>query len=113
VIEIVAGSLALLGSGVALVAAIGILRLPNFLARTHAASLAGSVGAGLVLGAVAIAAPEPGFAIRAVAAFGFLILTTPLAAHLLARTSYRAGETSTEPPEPPSAGDAPEPDATK
>ncbi|WP_200939525.1 monovalent cation/H(+) antiporter subunit G [Aureimonas sp. Leaf454] len=110
---ILAGLLALSGSLLALVAAIGLLRLPNFLARTHAASLVGSVGAGLLLLAVALVAPEPGFVLRALGAVGFLLLTTPLAAHLLARTAYRAGEASTECDSPASEDPAGPPDATK
>lgn len=91
--EIAAGLLAVSGSALALVAAIGTLRLPSFLARTHAASLAGSVGAGLILLAVALVAPGGGFVIRALAAILLLWLTTPLAAHLLAKASYRSGDT--------------------
>lgn len=98
-LEIAAGLLALLGSSLALVAAIGLLRLPGFLARTHAASLAGSVGAGLVLIGVALVAPNGGIAIRALAAILLLFLTTPIAAHLLAKASYRSGETPDGPEE--------------
>lgn len=93
-LEIAAGTLAILGSGLALVASIGLLRLPNFLARTHAASLAGSVGAGLILVGVALVAPDGGIAIRALAAILLLFVTAPIAAHLLAKASYRSGEAS-------------------
>lgn len=106
-LEIAAGLLALLGSALALVAALGLLRLPSFLARTHAASLAGSVGAGLILLGVALVAPGGGYAVRALAAVALLFVTTPIAAHLLAKTSYRSGEASE------GAGKGQVPEATK
>ena len=85
------GSLLLLaGSVFSLLAAIGILRFPDFLTRTHAASKAGVVGGGLVLLAVGIVSLDAGIAVRAVMGIVFLVLTTPLAAHLLARASYQA-----------------------
>lgn len=84
----------LIGSGFTLLAAIGVLRLPDLLTRMHAASKAGSVGAGFILLAVALVSLEAAVALRAVIGFAFLLLTTPVSAHLLARTSYRSGNQS-------------------
>lgn len=112
-LEIAAGLLALLGSGVALVASVGLLRLPNFLARTHAASLAGSVGAALILLAVALVAPGGGFALRALAAILLLFVTTPIAAHLLAKASYRSKPRSNQPSASGKGGKGQTPAATK
>jgi multicomponent Na+:H+ antiporter subunit G len=81
--------LLLLGALFSLVAAIGVVRLPDLFTRMHAASKAGPVGTGLVLLAVAIVSADAGVTLRAVAGFVFLLLTTPVAAHLLARASYR------------------------
>ncbi len=86
------GAIALvLGAFFALVAAIGVLRLPDLFTRMHAASKAGAVGGGLILLAVALVCFDAGVAVRAILGIAFLLLTTPVAAHLLARVSY-AGE---------------------
>ena len=82
--------LLLLGAVFSLIAAIGVLRLPDLYTRLHAASKAGAVGGGLVLIAVALLCFDVGVALRAIIGFVFLLLTTPVGAHLLARASYHA-----------------------
>lgn len=84
----------LLGAAFTLIAAIGVLRLPDLLTRMHAASKAGAVGGGLVLLAVALLCFDAAIALRAVVGIVFLLLTTPLGAHLLARASYRITDQS-------------------
>jgi multicomponent Na+:H+ antiporter subunit G len=83
--------LLLAGSIFTLLAAVGILRLPDLYTRMHAASKAGSVGAGFVLIAVALVSFDGAVALRAILGIAFLLLTTPVSAHLLARASYRSG----------------------
>ncbi|MHA6691507.1 monovalent cation/H(+) antiporter subunit G [Devosia sp. A449] len=90
-IAIYAGCLILLlGAVFSLLAAIGVLRLPDLYTRMHAASKAGAVGGGLVMLAVALMCFDFGIALRAIIGFVFLLLTTPVSAHLLARANYRA-----------------------
>lgn len=85
------GCFALLaGSVFVLLAALGVLRFPDLLTRMHAASKAGAVGGGLVLLAVALLSFDAAVAIRSVIGIGFLLLTTPLSAHLLARAAYNS-----------------------
>jgi multicomponent Na+:H+ antiporter subunit G len=86
-----AAFLLLVGSLFSLIAGIGMLRLPDLYTRMHAASKAGAVGAGLILLAVAIISLQGPVALRAILGILFLLLTTPVAAHLLARAAYRAG----------------------
>lgn len=83
-----------LGAAFSLVAAIGVVRLPDLFTRMHAASKAGAVGGGLVLLAVAILSFDTAIALRAIIGIVFLLLTTPVAAHLLARASYRISDQS-------------------
>lgn len=90
-IEILAGLLLLGGAGLVLVAGIGILRMPDLYVRMHAASKAGTLGVGLMLLAVAIQSGEVAIVSRALAAMAFLVLTAPVAAHLLGRAAYMAG----------------------
>jgi multicomponent Na+:H+ antiporter subunit G len=87
----VAGILVIIGAAFALVATIGIVRLPDIYSRMHAASKAGTVGSGAMLIALAVFADEPATTLRAIAAVAFVMLTAPVSAHLLAKASYSAG----------------------
>ena len=85
------GGLLILGAIFTLLAAIGVVRLPDLYTRMHAASKAGAVGGGLILLAVAVVSMDAAVALRAIIGVIFLLLTTPVSAHLLARASYIAG----------------------
>ncbi len=85
------GIILLIGAGFTLLAAIGVLRLPDLYTRMHAASKAGAVGGGLILLAVALLSQDTAVALRALLGVIFLLITTPVAAHLLARASYLSG----------------------
>jgi len=77
------------GSAFTLLATIGVLRFPDLYTRMHAASKAGAVGGGMILLAVAFVSLDGSVALRAVVGAAFLLLTTPVSAHLLARASHR------------------------
>ena len=87
----VAAVLLVIGSLFCAVAALGILRFPDVYTRLHAASKAGPLGAGLILLSVAFASGDWAIAIRCVLGFLFLIMTSPVSAHLLARSALRSG----------------------
>jgi multicomponent Na+:H+ antiporter subunit G len=87
----ISGVFLIVGAIFSLTATIGVLRFPDVYTRLHAAAKAGPVGAGFVLLAVAIAALDPPTALRAIIGILFLILTAPVAAHLLARAAYLVG----------------------
>jgi multicomponent Na+:H+ antiporter subunit G len=91
ILAVTAAALAVIGSLFAFVAALGIVRLPDLYTRMHAASKAGVVGAGLILLGVAFASLDYAVTLRAVLGILFLLLTTPVSAHLLARAAYHAG----------------------
>lgn len=91
VFHYVAGLAVILGSGFSLLAALGILRFPDLYTRLHAATKAGVVGVGLVLLGLASAALDGATALRALGGIIFLVLTSPVSAHLLARAAYAAG----------------------
>ncbi len=79
------------GAGICLLAAVGVLRLPDFFMRMHAATKAGVAGCGLVLISVGFAFPSPLIWTKIAIAVFFLLLTTPVAGHLLGRAGYVAG----------------------
>ncbi|MGV3651782.1 MAG: monovalent cation/H(+) antiporter subunit G [Devosia sp.] len=90
-LAVLAAACVLIGSGFVLLATIGILRLPDLYTRMHAASKAGAIGSGLLLIAIALVAQDLGVTIRALFGLVFIVLTTPVSAHLLARAAYRVG----------------------
>lgn len=91
VVQLVLVVLVLAGSGFALIAAIGIWRLPDSLMRMHASSKSGTLGGSLLFFAVAIGLGEFDPAVRALAGVAFLLFTTPIASHLIARATYLLG----------------------
>ncbi len=91
VMDYVVGLLLIVGSAFALIAAIGILRLPDVYTRMHAASKAGTLGSGLVLIALGFHAADQGIVTRALAGVVFFLLTAPISAHVLAKAAYAVG----------------------
>ena len=79
------------GAGICLLASVGVLRLSDFFLRMHAATKAGVVGCGLVLIGVGFAFPSLEMWVKVAVAVAFLLVTTPIAGHLLARAGYVAG----------------------
>lgn len=90
-IEFIGGVIILIGGVFSLIAGIGLARLPDLYVRMHAATKAGTLGAGLVLAALALEAQQLEVAARAMAGLIFLFFTAPIAAHLLGRAGYIAG----------------------
>ena len=86
--EIVAGSLLLLGAFFVLVSAIGILRFPDLYMRMHGATKAGTLGAGLILLGASVLFGTLAVTVKAMAVFVFLLLTAPVAAHVLGRAAH-------------------------
>lgn len=83
--------LLIIGTLFGLLAAVGILRLPDLYTRMHAASKAGAVGTGLIFAAVAIISLDVSVVLRSIIGIVFLVMTTPVSAHLLARAALKAG----------------------
>ena len=95
ILPVLAGISILAGSIFSLLAAIGILRLPDLFTRMHAASKAGTMGAGLMFLAVALISFNGSVILRAFVGFLFVLLTAPVSAHLLARAAYFAKQPMT------------------
>lgn len=57
----------------------------------HASSKAGTLGAGMILAAVAVLYGTDEIVARAVAAIFFLLLTVPVASHMIGRAAYITG----------------------
>jgi multicomponent Na+:H+ antiporter subunit G len=91
VIELVVAILIVAGALFCLIAAAGMIRLPDTLIRMHAATKAGTLGAGLILAGVAVNFSQVGPVLRASLTLIFLLLTAPVGAHLIGRAAYRSG----------------------
>lgn len=83
--------LLVVGAAFALTAAIGINRFPDLFTRMHAASKAGTVGSSLLLLGAGLYSWDLAVLLRVIAGIAFLVLTAPVAAHLLARAAQRSG----------------------
>ena len=82
---IVASALLILGALFALIAAIGIVRMPDIYCRMHAATKAGAFGVSLILLALCVAMPTVRVFIQSILIIAFFYLTAPVAAHLIGR----------------------------
>jgi multicomponent Na+:H+ antiporter subunit G len=81
----------ILGVLLALLSAIGIVRMPDVYIRAQVASKAASLGVGLLMLAVAAHFMESSVIIRALLVVAFIFLTAPVSAHLIARAAYLTG----------------------
>lgn len=91
-IELSIAALLIFGSLLSLIAAIGIVRLPDVFIRMHASTKAGTLGIEMVMIALVFHFMDVGVAIKAVAVVVFILITAPVAAHMMGRTAYRLGE---------------------
>ena len=88
---LIGAALVIIGSLFCIIAAVGLLRLPDTLIRMHAATKAGTLGAGCILLAVAFEGQNTSTTLKALAVIIFLLLTAPVAAHLIGKAAYHRG----------------------
>jgi multicomponent Na+:H+ antiporter subunit G len=74
-----------------LVAAVGLIRLPDLYTRAHASSKADTLGAGFGLLAVAVSFGFSSAALKVAFLIAFVYLTNPTAAHAISRAAYDQG----------------------
>lgn len=81
-------ALASFGALFVLLAAVGILRMPDLYLRISVTTKAATLGIGLILICVALYFGEASITTRVLAIIFFLLLTAPVGAHLIGRASY-------------------------
>ncbi|NAZ94773.1 monovalent cation/H(+) antiporter subunit G [Vibrio toranzoniae] len=89
--DIIVGVLLCLGTLFTLIASLGILRMPDLYTRMHSATKAGTVGLASLLLAVAIAIPDITVISRVIGTMLFILITAPVAAHLLGKAAQESG----------------------
>jgi multicomponent Na+:H+ antiporter subunit G len=85
--------LLVLGGAFAIAGGIGLLRLPDFYTRLHAASVTDTMGAGLIILGLMLQAGLTLVTVKLFLIINFLILTGPTATHALAKAARHGGLT--------------------
>lgn len=89
--ELVAGFFMLAGVFFLVVAAVGFVRLPDVFCRLHINGVIDTLGAPLILFGTALYVGASLVSLKLFLAIGFLVVSSPLVGHLLARAALEAG----------------------
>jgi multicomponent Na+:H+ antiporter subunit G len=90
-IEWLSDALFIAGATLAVLAGVGVLRMPDVFTRMQASTKASTLGLGSLLASVALRNPELSFVVKAASIGAFMLLTTAVAAHVIARAAARTG----------------------
>jgi len=86
-LDILSWALIVIGSVFSVVGAIGLLRLPDFYTRLHAAGITDTLGAWALMGGILLQTESWLVAVKLVLIVVFLFFTSPTATHALARAA--------------------------
>ncbi|MGD8683878.1 MAG: monovalent cation/H(+) antiporter subunit G [Chloroflexota bacterium] len=89
--DLIATVAVVLGVGLGVLSAVGIVRMPDVYVRLQVASKASSLGIALLVLGVAAHFDDLAVTVRALLVVVFLFLTAPVAAHVIGRAAYIAG----------------------
>jgi multicomponent Na+:H+ antiporter subunit G len=90
-IEWLSSGLFIAGATLGLLAGVGVLRMPDVFTRMQASTKASTLGLGCLLVAVALRNPELSLVLRAASIAAFMLMTTAVGAHVIARAAARSG----------------------
>lgn len=90
-VQIVVALLVLSGCLLALIAAIGLHRLPDLFCRMHAATKPATLGLVCIALGVGLAVPVRGSLVKLLLVVVLQFLTAPVAAHMVGRAAYTSG----------------------
>ena len=79
------------GTTLCFIGALGMLRLPDYFCRIHAASMTDSLGAAMVLWALMLQAGWSLLTVKLLTVWLFLWLTSPASSHALAKAAFASG----------------------
>jgi len=89
--EIAAAALILVGSALALLAGIGLVRLPDVFARMHAATKPATLGLALICLGAAVTDARLSDVAKLALVVALQFFTAPVGAHMVGRAAYHAG----------------------
>lgn len=89
--DLITAFLLLTGGIFSVIGSIGLLRLPDVLIRMHASTKIGTLACGLIIAGSAVFFADAQITIRAIAIVLFLLLTAPIAAHMIGRAAVSTG----------------------
>lgn len=89
--ELVGTLIAIAGGGFVLIGAIGLLRLPDFFTRLHAAGVIDTLGMVLVLVGLSVYAESWLDLLKLAIIIIFILFTCPVSTHALARAALHGG----------------------
>ena len=90
-LDLASWALIVVGGAFGVIGGIGILRLPNFFTRIHAAGMAETMCAPLILLAMMLQTGWSLTTFKLFAIFLFLIVTSPAATHAMAKAARHGG----------------------
>ncbi len=79
------------GSLFCIIGAVGVIRMPDFYTRTHAASITDTLGATLILVGLAIHSGPNLVTVKLIFVLMLLYVTSPTAGHALVKAAYSKG----------------------
>ena len=93
IINLIAAFMMFLGSIIALISAIGLIKLQDVFLRSHAATKSSTLSVLLTLvGVIVYFVSAQGYvSVRLILALVFINLTSPVGGHLISRAAYRTG----------------------
>ena len=86
--ELISSVIIWVGVLLMVISGIGIIRFPDFYIRMSAITKAATLGVGLIVVGITVYFNDVGIAIKAVFIIAFLLITSPIAAHIIAREAY-------------------------
>jgi multicomponent Na+:H+ antiporter subunit G len=88
-LEIVSSVFIIAGVAFMIISVVGIIRLPDFYIRMSAITKASTLGIGLILIGIGIYFNEPLLAGKVLIIILFMLLTSPVSAHIIARAAFK------------------------
>lgn len=83
--------LVIAGAVLMVLAALGVVRLPDVMARLQAGTKAASLGLAFTFGGTALLHPDVPSVVKLALSMLFVFVTAPVAGHVIGRAAYRAG----------------------
>ena len=90
-IEVIVGIVLIFGGALGTIGSLGLVRMPDVLIRMHASTKIGTLSSGLIMAGAVVWFWEPGVTVRVVLIVVFLLLTAPIASHMIGRAAVRLG----------------------